>query len=30
MARDDAHDLVGLIASEVNLSQGQYNSEEWV
>ncbi|KAL0793897.1 hypothetical protein Bca101_065274 [Brassica carinata] len=30
MVRDDAQDLVGLIASEVNLSQGKEESEEWV
>ena len=30
MARDDAQNLVGLIASEVNLSQGQNEEEEWV
>lgn len=30
MARDDAQDLVGLIACEVNLSQSQNDLEEWV
>lgn len=30
LARDDAQDLVGLIASEVNLTQGQNKAEEWV
>ena len=30
MVRDDAQDLVGLIASEINLSQGSADQEEWV
>lgn len=30
MVRDDAQDLVGLIASEVNVSQRQDETEEWV
>lgn len=30
LARDDAQDLVGLIACEVNLSQSQNDFEEWV
>lgn len=30
LARDDAQDLVGLIASEVNLTQDSNDSEEWV
>lgn len=30
LARDDAQDLVGLIASEINLTQSQNDLEEWV
>ena len=30
MARDDAQDLVGLIASEINLTQSHNDIEEWV
>lgn len=30
MVKDDAHDLAGLIAAEVNLSQDSNDSEEWI
>lgn len=30
MVRDDAHDLVGLIAAEVNLSENRQNQDEWI
>lgn len=30
MVKDDAEDLVGLIASEVNLSEDRYDRDEWI